>query len=208
MLFQNSPYYISKLWLHKLKHFGEPGAIDQSSFLCAHNFVQPHLWSHVDSLALACSPDTWSYLVEQFGVRYPTCHARGCQTRLYPCVECQRLHEAVHQRRVREMTEFIRLRDKWNLEQQQNAITQSRVFAISKVWFNQWDQFVQMPNSALVLDVPGKIDNFSICLKPATPVVAATPSMPKKKKTKQSLRQSSNVQYQFNTSKRFFLIFL
>lgn len=194
------PHYISKLWLHKLKHFGEPGPIDQSSFLCAHNLVQPSEWSHVDALTLACTSYTWSYLVETFGVKYPGVHGRRPCTRLHPCGECQKAHEEIYQRQVREKTEFIRLRDKWNQEHQYHHSQQpqqvSRVFAISPVWFKQWEQFVQQQqqhhNAVMVLDVPGKIDNLPICVKPT--VTNQTTSSAKKKK-----RQI--IQHQLNTSK-------
>ena len=63
------PYYISKQWLHKLKYFGEPGPIDNSDFLCRHNFVQPNLWKIIDDLTIACSVESWDCLVQNFGLK-------------------------------------------------------------------------------------------------------------------------------------------
>ena len=61
--------YISKQWLHKLKYFAEPGPIDNTDFLCKHNFVQPCLWRSIDSLVVVCSTDTWLYLLKTFGMK-------------------------------------------------------------------------------------------------------------------------------------------
>lgn len=199
LLSSSSPHYISKLWLHKLKHFGEPGPIDQSSFLCAHNLVQPHQWPHVDALALACSSQTWSYLVDTFGVRFsgsePPC------TRLRPCAECQRRQEALHQRQVREKFDFIRLRDKWNQQQQQQHPQHvSRVFAVSPGWFKQWEQFVQQQNPVWIVDVPSKIDNHSICLKPPANTSQPTSQPATGKKKKQQSTVSTPVNFQLNPS--------
>lgn len=47
---------------------------------------------------------------------------------------------------------------------------QQRVFAISALWFKQWENFVQQQQSISVvaIDVPGKIDNLAICMKPSS----------------------------------------
>jgi len=55
--------------VQKLKYFAEPGPIDNTDFLCRHNFVQPCFWKNVDSLVLVCSTDTWLYLVKRFDIR-------------------------------------------------------------------------------------------------------------------------------------------
>ncbi len=69
------PFYISKQWLHKLKYFGEPGPIDNSDFLCKHNYVQPNLWKSINNLTVMCTTDTWNCLVGEFGLKYnPVCY--------------------------------------------------------------------------------------------------------------------------------------
>jgi hypothetical protein len=209
-----SAHYISKLWLHKLKHFGEPGPIDLSSFLCiAHHSVLPNVWRHLDAHILPCSTDTWSYLVDTYGVKYDAAE-RAC-TLLYPCAECQRIEEMLRQRQTAEKTAFIRLREKWNQEQVNCSGGSGRVFAISQSWFKQWEQFVQQQQQALVIEVPGKIDNMPICVKPSsansnnanTNVGATTTVQPQhsssnqlRKKKKQSKTLEAN-EFQLNSSR-------
>lgn len=207
-----SAHYISKLWLHKLKYFGEPGPIDQSSYLCSHKLVESHQWRHIDSLVLTCTSDTWSYLSEAFGVR---CNNDGVCTRLYPCAECQRYEEALRQRQYREKFEFIRLREKWNQQQlsvDPDSASQppQRVFAISIAWFRLWEQFVQQQQQqpASSIPIPPAIDNLTICLKPPNP--STNSSIPASKKRQQQQRE-----HHFNPSMsivikymRFLMIFI
>ena len=135
------PYYISKQWLHKLKYFGEPGPIDNSDFLCRHNFVQPNLWKIIDDLTVACSVDSWDCLVENFGLKVienvnqenlnesnnendkyneenyknssSTEYSNVCNY-LFPCRTCQLENEALKQRQLYEKTEFLELKNKWD----------------------------------------------------------------------------------------------
>jgi ubiquitin carboxyl-terminal hydrolase 20/33 len=177
-----SPYYISKSWLHKLKYLGEAGPVDNSDFLCVHNFIQPSAWRVVDSLVVATCEDTWKYLIETFGLKWTTNTAGGYKNvcnYLYPCRECQREEEQLKQRQFTEKSEFIRLREKMNLEQLNRQISNNSrtvlsnncssnpTYAISCVWFRQWEQFVQFPGCPLKHQIPGAINNQAICLHPA-----------------------------------------
>jgi len=137
------PYYISKQWLHKLKYFGEPGPIDNSDFLCRHNFVQPNLWKIIDDLTVACSVESWNCLVDNFGLKTnenveqesldetnsdnykyneESTYSNLCNY-LFPCRTCQLENETLKQRQLYEKTEFLELKNKW--EQHKSAQFQS-----------------------------------------------------------------------------------
>lgn len=130
------PYYISKQWLHKLKYFGEPGPIDNSDFLCRHNFVQPNLWKIIDDLTIACSVESWDCLVQNFGLKVyeemndesighdkfneeslmnssANSFSNVCNY-LFPCKTCQLENEALKQRQLYEKSEFLDLKNKWD----------------------------------------------------------------------------------------------
>lgn len=137
-------YYLSKQWLHRLKYFSEPGPIDNSDFICPHNLVYPHAWPKIDSLTLKCSHDTWSFLVDKYGVKYTDDadeedendesdemesgseeENRGrrrprteCRL-LYPCSQCQTEEERLKRRQFEERATFFRLADKYKHQQLQ-----------------------------------------------------------------------------------------
>ena len=175
--------YISKQWLHKLKHFGEPGPIDNSDFLCRHNFVQPNLWRHIDNLAVRCSADTWLFLLKTIDIKKPQQAQNELDTNfgtcnyLYPCRQCQIEDELMKQRQNFEKNEFLRLSDKSRLSQLFKNSTnpyksiaaassmQMRDYAISSSWFKQWDQFVQLKMCPQPHQIPAKINNISICVQ-------------------------------------------
>lgn len=159
------PYYISKQWLHKLKHFGEAGSIDNSDFICKHNFVYPNLWKIVDSVSIPCSSETWQSLVESFGHKYRNSVFTNESNYLYPCKQCQLDDESIKQRQNYEKSEFIKLREKWNQEQYQNGRIMSNIYAISAVWFKEWERFVQLSSCPLKHQIPGKINNMTICIQ-------------------------------------------
>lgn len=170
--------YISKQWLHKLKHFAEPGPIDNTDFLCKHNFVQPCFWPNIDRLVVPCSTDTWIFLSKQFGVKKlqiddgnESDDDFGVCNDLYPCRECQVNDELMKQRQICEKNEFMRLTEKSRLNQlfqvsnkgqQQQAIS-VRLYAISSVWFKMWEQFVQFKHCPQKHQIPGPITNAAIC---------------------------------------------
>lgn len=221
------PFYISKQWLHKLKYFGEPGPIDNSDFLCKHSLVQPNLWKYVDDLAVPCTTDVWNYLIDNFQLKYANDdnlndsqlsltdnhdenNYRNSCNFLFPCKKCQIDDELLKQRQLYEKNEFLRLKDKWSLQQFQNAqatlaniasgcantqvIQQPiRIFAISSNWFKEWEKFVQLPACPLQHQIPGKINNLSICVQPKQ-----AQSQSQKSKNKHSNKQ---ITYQLNKSK-------
>lgn len=161
------PYYISKQWLHKLKYFGECGAIDNSDFLCKHNFVYPKKWKIINDLTVSCTQDTWTYLIENFGLKFER-NSIGFKNEcnyLYPCKMCQLNDEALKQRQLYEKEEFLRLQDKWNQEQNSyNNSDQINVYAISKSWFKEWEKFVQLNECPMEHQIPGEINNYPICM--------------------------------------------
>ena len=200
-------YYISKQWLHRFKYLSEPGPIDNSDFLCKHNFVQPYLWTKIESLTSLCSLETWDFFVKNFGVKYDdddeleqdavtnghdeTAAGGGggvvrpkteCMF-LYPCAQCQLDEEALKQRQFFERTELTRLQKKYQAQlfqmhqpqSQRIPAIQPRLFAISMSWFKQWQQFVDSNQQrSLVALIPGKINNFSICVQQNKPTANTT----------------------------------
>lgn len=130
--------YISKQWLQKLKYFAEPGPIDNTDFLCKHNFVQPCFWQNIDSMVVRCSTDTWMYLLKTFGIKRIKIDSEeedidiesdgsdadgemesnlGVCNYLYPCRQCQIDDELMKQRQIFEKNEFLRLTEKTRLNQ-------------------------------------------------------------------------------------------
>lgn len=219
-----SPYYISKSWLHKLKYFGEPGPIDNSDFMCVHNFLQPIAWRIIQSLVVECTEETWKYLVETFGLKYATANGRrsssglltyGDKQRLvecdfknvcnflYPCKQCQIDEELLKQRQFNEKSEFIRLREKWLHEQLNKQASYPVSYAISYAWFKQWEQFVQFNGCPLKYQIPGKINNLSICLQQQTStnksITKNEPISKRKPKIVYQLNSSNFIQLLFNS---------
>jgi ubiquitin carboxyl-terminal hydrolase 20/33 len=184
-------YYVSKQWLHRLKYFSEPGPIDNIDFLCTHSFVYPYIWKHVDNLTIKCSNEVWNYLVTNFNeesddtnsmeVQSSTLLANGDEEKeeecidlmacnyLYPCKRCMLDEEAISRRQFYEKSEFIRLRENWNMEQESarvaNTRASSKIYAINVSWFKKWEQFVQFEGSLIAFKRPGPIDNLAIASK-------------------------------------------
>ena len=84
------------------------------------------------------------------------------------------------QRQTFEKNEFLRLTEKTRLNQLFEQTTNNpyknytaaqvaassglpKMFAISSVWFKQWEQFVQFKHCPQKHQIPGPIQNFSIC---------------------------------------------
>ena len=178
---------MSKQWLHKLKHFGEPGPIDNTDFLCQHHFVNPTFWPNINTLVLSCSQDTWDYLSKTFGVR----DSAACNY-LYPCKQCQLDDEQMKQRQSYEKNEFLRLNQRnradFYLNSSSSSLPARNQYAISSSWFKKWEQFVQMKNCPQPHQLPGAINNFAICNQSNT--------------SKEKQNQKSII-YQFNKSKHF-----
>lgn len=166
------PYYISKQWLQKLKHFSEPGPIDNSDFLCKHNLVRPVLWAYIDKLAIPCSADTWLFLVKHFGLKRQNEEDddESVCNYLYPCAQCQLDDEQIKQRQLYEKEEFMRLNSRSNTNVNKNGIinsntnnSQTKFYAINANWFKLWEQFVQSKHCPQSHQIPGPINNLSIC---------------------------------------------
>jgi ubiquitin carboxyl-terminal hydrolase 20/33 len=118
---------------------------------------------------------------------------------LFPCKQCQIENEKMKERQFYEKSEFIRIREKRNAEQHANSMSPNssylsapRLFAISGSWFKQWEQFVQFQYCPLKHQVPGKINNFPICVA-QKPVQSA--------KAKSDPKTQKNTVYQLNKSK-------
>ncbi|CAF0856128.1 unnamed protein product [Brachionus calyciflorus] len=160
------PYFISKQWMHKLKYFGESGPIDNSDFLCKHNFVYPRCWKLIEELTISCTEETWQFLVDNFGIKFErnTDSFKNFSNYLFPCKQCQLDDESIKQRQLYEKEEFLRLQDKWNQEQYSSPSSSSRVYAISKSWFKEWEKFVQMNDCPFEHQIPGEINNLPICM--------------------------------------------
>lgn len=60
--------YISRHWLHLLRHCVYPGPIVQFSFSCKHGAVHPMITrDEAHSLALAIRKEVWEELHQQYG---------------------------------------------------------------------------------------------------------------------------------------------
>ena len=60
--------YISRHWLHLLKHCGNPGPIFQFDFACRHGAVHPtRTQDEARSLALTIRKDIWDAFHQQYG---------------------------------------------------------------------------------------------------------------------------------------------
>ena len=99
---------------------------------------------------------------------------------MYPCRQCQVEDELMKQRQNFEKNEYLRLNEQSRLNQllkssnysykncgQANGICQAtnKEYAISMSWFKQWEQFVQFKQCPQLHQIPGKINNYSICLQ-------------------------------------------
>ena len=94
--------------------------------------------------------------------------AFGVCNYLHPCRQCQIDDELMKQRQLFEKNEFLRLSEKTRLTQMFQSSTspvkaQQQLYAISTVWFKQWEQFVQFKHCPQKHQIPGPISNYSIC---------------------------------------------
>ncbi|MCL4119684.1 UNVERIFIED_CONTAM: hypothetical protein GTU68_039546 [Idotea baltica] len=140
-------FYVSKQWINKFNTFSEPGAIDNSDFLCPHGGVQPLKATYVCDLVMMFNQGVWEYLHQAFGGG-PAC------TSLYECVTCRQEQDALLRRQRLEHETFIQLHSSFQSQDQPQV-----VYAISMRWFRTWDAFVlgRQP------EPPGPLDNSSIC---------------------------------------------
>ena len=75
-------FWVSRQWMNKFETFAEPGAIDNSDFLCHHGGVLPTKTDYVYELCVALPQSLWDHLHSTFGGG-PAC------TRLYECANCR-----------------------------------------------------------------------------------------------------------------------
>ena len=111
---------------------------------------------------------------------------------LFPCKQCQLEDEHLKQRQLYEKSEFLQLKHKWNFQMLQNEQFQSnptignlasgkfqykpiRFYALSVSWYKEWEKFVQMQTCPLKHQIPGKINNLSICLQQKTSLPSNEP---------------------------------
>ncbi|KAG8190970.1 hypothetical protein JTE90_010830 [Oedothorax gibbosus] len=149
-LSQNEPgllrFHISKQWINKFNNFAEPGPISNTDFLCSHGGVPPHKVEYADELCTILPQAVWEYLHDTFGGGPPCTH-------LYMCPICQAELNCLNQKRIIEMEKFTNMNAEF-----QRIKNPSVVYAISSSWFKTWKNFVCKDS-----DVPGPIDNNSIC---------------------------------------------
>ncbi|EFA07675.2 ubiquitin carboxyl-terminal hydrolase 20 [Tribolium castaneum] len=133
--------YISKQWISRFNTCAEPGAIDNSDFLCQHGSFHPDREIVFERLAVALPLPVYEYLHKKFG---------GCPpvTSINICPACL----AFNNRLLFEMETFVQL----NREMQNKDVPLTHL--ISTSWYTQWHKFVQKRAA----DAPGPIDNSKI----------------------------------------------
>lgn len=119
----------------------EPGAIDNSDFLCQHGSFLPDRENVFERLAVALPLPVYDYLHKKFG---------GCPpvTSINICPACL----AFNNRLLFEMETFVQL----NREMQKKSLTLTHLLSTS--WYKQWEKFVQKRTT----EAPGPIDNSKI----------------------------------------------
>lgn len=144
------PYFISKQWLNKFKHFSKPGEVSNKDIICSHNAVYPHLWPHINKLIVPVTSFVWDYFTQKFGIEK---HAQ--LNHLEPCKQCLINQELLNKRMLNEKNTFYQLNNK----KTDDFIHDTATFALSTIWFKKWEAFV----SGKEVDPPGQIVNQSIC---------------------------------------------
>jgi hypothetical protein len=117
---------------------------------------------------------------------------------LSPCKQCQLDDEKIRKRQIDEKNEFIRLREK------STDLLTCKSYAISAIWFKQWEQFVQFQYCPLKHQIPGKINNFSICIHPKQQQ-ENTNNNNNNNSNKKNKAKNKNITYQLNKSKILFV---
>jgi hypothetical protein len=136
-------YYLSKVWLYKLRNFAEPGPIDNSDVICQHGRVHPHMWKCIDRLTVKCSSQMWTHLVSTFGLQNSysalnnqqsvfdlhtylnlshTINKNGVKlyldcTRLAACRRCYLENESIKKRKINEWKDYLNLQERWKAQQ-------------------------------------------------------------------------------------------
>lgn len=133
--------YISKQWFSRFKTCAEPGAIDNTDFLCQHNLLNPERSDLLTQLAVPVPKPVYDYLHKKFGGNCAVPDIRICPT-------C----EALQKRITFEVETFL------SLSRDLHIFPPTHL--LSSAWFSQWQSFIQKRT----MDPPGPIDNI---LKPS-----------------------------------------
>ncbi|XP_057667696.1 ubiquitin carboxyl-terminal hydrolase 20 isoform X2 [Diorhabda carinulata] len=133
--------YISRQWTNRFYYCAEPGAIDNSDFLCQHGAVDPEHDIDIHKIAMVVPYDVYQYLHSRFG---------GCPpfTDLTVCPACL----AMQNRLLYEMETFLQV------SREAQALTTPQTHYMSTSWYTQWHNFVQKRTR----EPPGPIDNSKI----------------------------------------------
>ncbi|KAK2720325.1 ubiquitin carboxyl-terminal hydrolase 33-like isoform X2 [Artemia franciscana] len=141
-------FFISRQWLNKLKHFAEPGPIDNTDFLCKHGGIHPKIVPRVSELISTMTENTWEHLHSRFGGG-PPCNA------LSECGLCRIEQEHLEIRRRRELEEYQKLAKSSSANNPTEA-----VMALSMNWFRHWENFVCSRTDS----IPNPVDNRHIAI--------------------------------------------
>ncbi|XP_049879837.1 ubiquitin carboxyl-terminal hydrolase 20 [Pectinophora gossypiella] len=142
-------FYISKQWINKFNTWAEPGAIDNSDFVCGHGGVRPDRAAHLHQLAAVVPQPLWEFLHAQFGGGPAVSHA-------HECCSCARAAVRLRTRRLAERAAFAELHASFQEQERPRAI-----YAISMHWFRQWQAFVRNKTQ----QPPPPVDNTGILTK-------------------------------------------
>ncbi|XP_033732797.1 ubiquitin carboxyl-terminal hydrolase 20-like [Pecten maximus] len=141
-------FFVSKQWINRFNMFAEPGPITNFDFLCPHGGVPPNKVDHVEDLVESFDQSLWENLHSRFGGG-PVCN------HLYACSTCQTELDNLIYRQKSELEQFVALNDKFKDEDNPHII-----YAISMMWFKEWENFVRKRKST----PPGPVDNKAISI--------------------------------------------
>ncbi|XP_043229020.1 ubiquitin carboxyl-terminal hydrolase 20-like [Amphibalanus amphitrite] len=137
------PYYVSRQWISRFNTFAEPGAIDNTDFLCRHGGLLPELAVPAEAACARLPQAGWEYLHAALGGG-PVANA------LFECAPCRAEWDALLARRARELTEFRRLQ----------ASGAPPAAALSAAWYRRWEAWARGRD----VEPPGTIDNSNIAV--------------------------------------------
>ncbi|KAJ0171492.1 hypothetical protein K1T71_013042 [Dendrolimus kikuchii] len=142
-------FYISKQWINKFNTWAEPGAIDNSDFVCCHGGVRPDRVQHLHALAARIPQPLWEFLYQYFGGGPAVSH-------VHECGACARAAQRLRTRTANELAAFCELHTAFQEQERPSAI-----YAISMHWFRQWQAFVRNKTH----QPPPPVDNSGILTK-------------------------------------------
>ncbi|XP_065167840.1 ubiquitin carboxyl-terminal hydrolase 20 [Atheta coriaria] len=130
--------YVSKQWLSRFSTCAEPGPIDNSDFLCAHNCLHPKRAMALDKLAIPIAKNVYDYLFKKYG-------GSPAVSNVHVCATCQALYSRI-------AAESERLAQLNNEYEYQN---EPPTHLLSNTWYTQWKSFVE----GKISEPPPPIDN-------------------------------------------------